>query len=244
MATSFGSDFRRSFSRGLAAILPTVLTVAIIGWLIQAIHSYIGQYISAGTRWLIGRFWKVDATTLQEAWRHYQLDILGFVLAIILVYILGRMVASLLGRSVWRSLEGFLIRLPLIKQIYPTIKQVTDFLILSDPKVEFSRVVAVEYPRKGLWSMGLVTNPGMRSIQKQSNVGLLTVFIPSSPTPVTGYTITVRRDEVIDLPIDIDEALRFVISGGVILPSTEAMEGQVTDRLTEDIQRLPTRSAP
>ncbi|MFW6154138.1 MAG: DUF502 domain-containing protein [Planctomycetota bacterium] len=244
MATSFGSDFRRSFSRGLAAILPTVLTVAVIGWLIQAIHTYIGQHISSGVRGIIIYFWGVDANQLQQTWTDYHLDILGFVLAIILVYILGRMVASLLGRSVWRSLEGFLIRLPLIKQIYPTIKQVTDFLILSDPKVEFSRVVAVEYPRKGLWSLGLVTSPGMRSIQKQSDVGLLTVFIPSSPAPITGYTITVRRDEVIDLPIDIDEALRFTVSGGVIRPSTEVVPGQVTDRLTEDTQRLPTRSVP
>ncbi len=244
MATSFGSDFRRSFSRGLAAILPTVLTVAVIGWLVQAIHTYIGKYIGAAVRAAIVYVWDVDAVKLGETWTRYHLDILGFILAIVLVYILGRMVASLLGRSVWRSMEGFLIRLPLIRQIYPTIKQVTDFLILSDPKVEFSRVVAVEYPRKGLWSMALVTNPGMRSIQKYSDVGLLTVFIPSSPTPFTGYTITVRRDEVIDLPIDIDEALRFTVSAGVILPSTEVAAGPAADRLTEDSQRLPTRTAP
>ena len=118
--------------------------------------------------------------------------------------------------------EGGLVKLPGIKQIYPSVKQVTDFFF-SDRQVQYSRVVIVEYPRKGIWSLGLVTNTGMRTVDESLPGELLTVFVPSSPTPVTGYTITVRRDEVIDLPISIDEALRFTISGGVIQPPSQQL---------------------
>jgi len=239
VATSFGSDFRRFFSRGLAAILPTVLTIALIVWLIQAIYKYIGQYIGSGTRWLIAAIWKVETKTLTQTWSDYHLDFVSFAIAIVLVYIVGRFVASFLGRTVWRSVESQLIRVPVIKQIYPSIKQVTDFLILNETEVKFSRVVAVEYPRKGVYSLGLVTNPGMQSLRRISDADLLTVFIPSSPTPITGYTITVRRDEVIDLPLTIEEAFRFTVSGGVVLPSVESMKDSSADLPADRQERLP-----
>jgi uncharacterized membrane protein len=144
----------------------------------------------------------------------------GFVLAIILVYFTGRFLASFIGRSTWRMFENLVLRLPLIRAIYPNIKQVTDFLF-SDRQLEFSGVVAVPYPRKGLWSIGLVTGSPMKLIQSAEESELMTVFIPSSPTPVTGYTITVRRNEVIELGLSIDEALRYIISAGVIKPNSD-----------------------
>ena len=126
--------------------------------------------------------------------------------------------------------RGF-FRTPVVKRIYPYVKQVTDFL-LSERKLEFSRVVAVEYPRKGVWSLGLVTGPGLRTLTHSVRSDLLTVFIPSSPTPVTGYTITVRQDEVIDLPISIDDALRFTVSGGVIVPvGQELSQAEIEEAL-------------
>jgi uncharacterized membrane protein len=90
--------------------------------------------------------------------------------------------------------------------------------MLSERKIDFSKVVAVEYPRKGMYSLGLVTAPGMRTMTDAMGCEFLSIFIPSSPTPVTGYTIMVRREEVVDLPITIDEALRYTISGGVVVP--------------------------
>ena len=98
--------------------------------------------------------------------------------------------------------------------------------MFSEHRMDFSRVVAVEYPRKGSWSLALVTAPGMRTLTNALGSDLLTVFIPSSPTPVTGYTLTVRRDEVIDLPITIDEAIKFSVSGGVIMPPSEQLNPQ------------------
>ncbi|MGC9453955.1 MAG: DUF502 domain-containing protein [Phycisphaerae bacterium] len=233
MAESFGSDFRRFFLRGLAAVLPTVLSIVIILWLFRKIHEYVGQYINVAVIWLASKIiWQAKGPGAQwdnvaELYNHIKNEYyepwliwVGFVLAIVGIYIFGRFVASFLGRGIWRMIERTLIRLPIVKLVYPYVKQVTDFL-LSEQKIEFNRVVAVEYPRKGIWSIGLVTAPGMRTIQAAVGGELLTVFIPSSPTPMTGYTITVKREEVIDLPMNIEDALRFTISGGVIMPLNE-----------------------
>ena len=150
----------------------------------------------------------------------YYLHLLSFVLAIILVYFTGFFLASFIGRASWRGAERLLSRVPLIRAIYPNVKQVTDFL-LSDRTVEFSGVVAVEYPRKGMWSVGLRTGGPMKRLQSKTETELVTVFIPSSPTPVTGYVVQVALADVIDLNMTIDEALRFTISGGVIKPDAE-----------------------
>ena len=227
MAEGFGSDFRRFFLRGLAAVLPTLLTLMIIIYVFRFVQNYIGRYINIGVLWLLGTIiGRISGTgappeRLATLWNNYFWGV-GFVLAVVAIYIFGRFVASFLGRGVWRLTEGMLLRVPIIKAIYPYVKQVTDFLF-SERKIEFSRVVAVEYPRKGIWSLGLVTGAGMRAIQNAAGSDLLTIFIPSSPTPVTGYTITVRRDEVIDLPMSIDDALRYTVSGGVITPAGQQL---------------------
>ena len=233
MAKGFWTDFRRFFLRGLAAVLPTLLTVMIIVYVFRFVHRRIGIHINSGVIYLLAQVQgRYNEDQLAALWaKHLYLQGVGFVLAIIGIYFIGRFVASFVGRSVWGMIERALTRAPVIKQIYPNIKQVTDFFF-RDRKVEFSRVVAVEYPRKGIWSLGLVTGPGMRRLREALGSELLTVFVPSSPTPVTGYTITVRREEVIDLPLSIDEALRFTVSGGVVVPPAQSLpqppEGQVT----------------
>jgi len=99
------------------------------------------------------------------------------------------------------------------------VKQITDFLFAQDKKEKiFSRVVAVEYPRKGIWSVGFVTGVGIRKVVESVEKEFLTVLIPTSPTPFTGFVIMVPKEETIELDIQIEDALRFTISGGVITP--------------------------
>lgn len=241
MPKRFSGDFKRFFLRGLAAFLPTLLTLAVVIYVFTLVQRYIGRYINTGVLWLIGKIWFAMSSPqaeqldwLRAFWNDY-LWWIGFALAIVCIYFFGKFVGSFVGRAVWHMIERAFFRMPVIKQIYPYIKQVTDFL-LSEKISRFSRVVAVEYPRKGVWSLGLVTGDGLKRLRDEISPDLLTIFIPSSPTPVTGYTITVRRQDVIDLPLSIDEALKFTVSGGVIVPEHQqaAPAQSVTMRMESD----------
>jgi uncharacterized membrane protein len=163
----------------------------------------------------------------------WYMRIIGLVVAIIAVYVLGRLVGGFLGRQFYTRVERLISNVPVIKQVYPYIKQLVDFLFNDDKPIQANRVVAVEYPRRGLWSVGFVTSDSMKSIR--SHVGeMVTVFIPSSPTPFTGYTISVAPDEVIDLPLTVEEAIRFAVSAGVLVPEKEQpdLAGMIADAKT------------
>lgn len=246
MAEKPSAHFRRFFIRGLAAVLPTALTIGLIVWVFSKIQQYFGDYINKGSAYVTTQIyvWGAGMTdpdavsrlrlkifTLWDQWLFW----FGFVLAVLGVYFFGRFLASFFGRIVWRLIEKTLIQLPIIKQVYPSIKQVTDFL-LAERKLKASKVVAVEYPRKGIWSLGLVTGRGMKKLQDTLGGDLLSVFIPSSPTPITGYTITVRQEEVIDLPLSLDDALRFTVSGGVIQPPGQKTGDGELPRMEVEVQ--------
>lgn len=264
----FLSDFRRFFVRGLAALLPTLVTIAILVWAYSFVDRNIGQYITRGMIQMLastgqdpffsnapddalvygdpvdefivspaGHYIQqtrqyralTDAQAPQDlkrytrweiAGRKYHLGLVGFVFAILLICTAGYFVATFVGRAIWRFLETGLNRVPVIGTIYPNVKQVTDFL-LSDRKFAFSAVVAVEYPRKGAWSVGFVTGPGLRTVADRVGEDCMSVFMPTSPTPFTGYVMVVPRTDIVELPWTIDEALRFMISGGVIQPDRE-----------------------
>lgn len=154
---------------------------------------------------------------------YFPVRMIGLVVAIAAVYIAGRLVGGLVGRWIYRWFERLLTSLPIIKKIYSWIKQIVDFLFSNQNKaLKFNRVVAVEYPRRGVWSVGFQTGDAMKSIQPRSGDSI-TVFIPSSPTPFTGYTVTIPREDVIELPISVEEAIGFAISGGVLRPPSQRL---------------------
>ncbi len=257
---SFGSDFKRFFLRGLAVLLPSVLTLWLMVKAYQFIDSAIAEPINKGIRLAAAHiptlfpassdwfppsaemladhaaergvasddFAEMAALASElrmaeiDAWwaAHPWMNLLGLLVTIVTVYIAGRFVGGFLGRTIYRRLEKVLTAVPVIKQVYPYIKQLIDFLISEDKQKQFSRVVAVEYPRKGIWSVGFLTGSTLRAIAGKSPDSV-TIFIPSSPTPFTGYTITAPRADIIDLPITVEEAIRFAVSGGVLVPERE-----------------------
>ncbi len=145
---------------------------------------------------------------------------LSILLFIVAMYLLGRFMAAGIGRVFWNLLERGIHRLPLVRNVYSSVKQVTDFMF-SESDIEYTRVVALEYPRKGIWSIGFVTSDGMLDIRAAANEAVVSVIIPSSPMPVTGYTVTVKKSETIDLNITVDQAFQYIISCGVVVPSAQ-----------------------
>jgi uncharacterized membrane protein len=265
---TFSSDFRRFFGRGLAVLLPSILTL----WLLWTAFVFLFNNVAVPINRLL-RWGVVEATPLlvssdpkhQPAWfevtpeervafldhaenknwrgasagrvdreirlqhfrefwdSHWYLQAAGLLVAITLIYLSGLLLGGLIGRKMYAKIEQWISRIPGFKQVYPHVKQLVE-LVIGDKPMAFKRVVLVEYPRKGIWTLGLVTSSSFRSAADAGGGSMLTVFIPSTPTPFTGFAINVRADEVLDVPISIDEAIRFVLTGGVLVPEREAMD--------------------
>ena len=132
---------------------------------------------------------------------------------ILLLYVLGKFLAAELNHF----FEWSLHRLPLIRTVYASVKKVTDFVFV-ERQVQYKRVVAIEYPRPGVWSIGLVTGEGMSDLHPENGEPCLTVALPGSPVPVTGYCVTVPRSQAHDLNLSVDQALQFIVSCGVVVP--------------------------
>jgi len=161
-------------------------------------------------------------TRLAKMWVDGPGSITGFLVALVGVCIMGALLASFVGRSLWRTIEKFIMNTPFLRKVFPYVKQFTDFLLTPDEqKTMFSRVVAVEYPRKGIWSLGFVTGSGFEKVASVVRREFLTVFVATSPTPFTGFVITVPKKLTIDLDMTVEEAVRFIVSGGVIAPGVK-----------------------
>ena len=213
--------FRGYFLRGLGVLLPTVLTIWLILWGFNFINDKISVHIKHLIIFVITLAGGSE-TILANFWISWFLSIAGFLIALGIVYIAGIVLASVLGRSIWQYVERLMANIPLLKQIYPYIKQMTDFFFKQEEtKKIFSRVVAVEYPRKGIWSVGYVTGSGIKKIVEGQNKEFVTVLIPTAPTPFGGFLIIVPKEEVVDLDMSIEEALRFILSAGVIVPGEQ-----------------------
>jgi len=209
--------------------LPTIVTIGIFVWGYKFIQNNISVHINRGlvrlTMSVKGLEWDDPSNELvKQVWNRFWVDgwgsIAGFLIALVAVCVVGALLASVMGRTLWRMVEKFIMNTPVLRKVYPYVKQVTDFLFAQEEqgRPPFSRVVAVEYPRKGIWSVGFVTGSGLEKVVNNVKKEFLTILIPTSPTPFTGFIIMVPRNKTIDLDMTIEEAFRFTVSGGVIAP--------------------------
>ena len=244
-------SYKRAFFAGLATLLPTILTIYIILFCYNFLEERIARPINSGVTSLLQSefarewYWQgllrlqdfqvdevannapepalknlYDPPFTQRIAEHVPWWF-GFILAVGLVLFVGFLFRGYIGRQLVRGVERLILRVPLIKVIYPYAKQVTEFFFQEKKQISYESAVAVEYPRPGIYSLGFVTNDGMQDVSAHTGDEMVSIFIPSSPTPVTGYTIQIRKSEVIHLSLTVDEALRFTISGGVILPPSQ-----------------------
>jgi uncharacterized membrane protein len=150
--------------------------------------------------------------------------VLGFFAAIVLTLIAGFFVATFFGRKLYQWFEGLLKRVPLIGTIYPYARQFTDFFFGDEKKKkDFKTAVAVPFPTKGVYSIGFVTAEGMKALNQATQKHLVCVFVPAAPTPFSGFVLYVPREDLIPLPLSVDEAMRIIISAGVIHPNHQAV---------------------
>lgn len=225
--------FKRYFFRGLAVLLPTTLTVWILALGYTEIQKNVTVHINRGI--VKAAVWAQEREGLSEdALAQYETKLearfvnglagsfVGLLIAVVAVVLVGALLASVVGRTLWRSVEAFIIGTPILRRIYPHIKQVTDFVLTQEgPQKMFSRVVAVEYPRKGVWAIGFVTGAGLRAVEQKTEREFLTVLLPKAPAMVSGYVVVVPKEETVAVDMTVEEACRFLVSAGVVAPESE-----------------------
>ena len=142
---------------------------------------------------------------------------LGVVLAIILVLMTGIIVANLLGRRIVAAWESFLLQIPLVRSLYTGIKQILEAILAADAK-SFRKVLLIEYPRKGVWSLAFMTSDSLGEVQSKTKLDMISVFIPTTPNPTSGFVLMLPNKDVIQLNMGVEEGLKMIISMGVVVP--------------------------
>lgn len=142
------------------------------------------------------------------------------VVFISVLFFLGRYFTGGIGRWILATFDATILRIPIVNKVYGSVKQITDFAV-DERQIEFNRVVAIQYPGEGIWSIGFVTGNSMKEISEATGEPMLSVLMPTSPMPMTGFTVTIRRKDAIDLDLTVDEAIQFVVSCGVVVPSQQ-----------------------
>jgi len=166
----------------------------------------------------------IDPVRLRDDVKAAVHPLVGVAVSILLVVWLGWLVGGFLGRKFMQSVDRALHMIPIVKSVYPYSKQLVDFFF-ADSELEFDTVVAVPYPSPGIWSIAFVTSSSMRTLLEVTGETMITCFVPSSPMPMTGYTIFLSAENVIPLDLSVDEAFRVTMTGGVLIPPRERLGG-------------------
>lgn len=155
------------------------------------------------------------------------------VVTVISLYFIGRIMTVQIGQWMVANFEKrVLARLPVISTVYSSVKQVTDFLF-TERTVSYNQVVAVEYPRKGVWSLGFVTGSGMKEVMNADGEPLLALLMPTSPMPMTGFTVMVPQKDCIKLNLTIDQAFQFCLSCGVLVPPQQKVTSELLSNVVQ-----------
>ncbi|MFH1379862.1 MAG: DUF502 domain-containing protein [bacterium] len=193
---------------GLITSLPIFVTV----YIIYFISTFLSRLSSPLLKPLFREY-------LDVKYSDYLIFILGIALTLVIIWMIGLIATNFFGRKIFALFELLFERTPLVKNIYLSIRRLIDQLTVT--KVAFRRVVLIEYPRKGLFSIGFVTSDTWETIQHITPEHLINVFVPTTPNPTSGVLVMVPQDEVIFLKMTTDEAFFFIMSGGIVTPDTD-----------------------
>ncbi len=193
------SHFKQYLITGLLSIVPIYSTY----WILKQLFLL---FSSPGT--------KLYYTFFGNTKIKYFPELLGFVLTIFTIYLIGLLITNILGRQLLHKIEELLAKIPFVSIVYKTVKQITQSLS-SPNRSAFKKVVKIQYPRKGLWTLTMVTG---ESIDKDGNE-YYHIFVPTTPNPTSGFMLYARKDDVIDTSLSVEEGLKIIISGGMLASS-------------------------
>ena len=188
------------FLRGLITLLPLLVTIWLLWLMFDLLDGILGRIISLA----LGR----------------QFPGLGLLLMVVIIFLTGYFATYIFTAKIFKFGEQILYRVPIVKSIYASVKQVNDVLFVQKSADEYRRACILEWPRKGVWSVGFITSDAAAEIEAKAKEKMINVFVANTPTPATGFLVIVPAREVILLDMKIEDAFKYLVSAGVIKPGT------------------------
>jgi len=194
------TKIRRNFITGIIVLLPIIITINVLFLMVRFADNILGRYINPYVVNFLG----------------FPIFGLGLLTILILIFVTGFFTTNVFFKNVMPYFEALLLRIPFFYQIYPSVKQLVQF-VFSEEKLAFKKVVIFEYPKVGVFSMGYVTNNFTSEDAQGHKVDMVVVLVPTVPNPVTGVFVIVPKDAVKMLDLSIEESFKIIISGGVLM---------------------------
>jgi uncharacterized membrane protein len=210
-------QFRRYFVAGLLVWIPLGVTIFIMRVLIGLMDNSL---------LLIPQKYR------PEEWLGVAVPGLGIILTLMVVLITGLLAANFVGRSLVGFWESMLNRIPIVRTVYSGAKNFAE-IVFSDSNESFKKVLLIEYPRKGIYSLAFQTATNLGEVQERTGEDVVCTFVPTTPNPTSGYIIIVPKKDIIELDMEIDEAFKMIVSLGVVVPTWKS------DRIGELPLELP-----
>jgi uncharacterized membrane protein len=193
---------KRYFITGLLVLVPLVITI----WVLKALIGIMDQSLL-----LLPIGWR------PETQFGFYVPGIGTLLTLLIVLVTGMIATNFFGKRIILFWEGLLARVPVVKSIYYSVKQVSDTLF-SDSGQAFRKALLVQYPREGSWTIAFQTGHPGGDVVNHLKGEYISVYVPTTPNPTSGFFLMMRRDDVIELDMSVDEALKYIISMGVVTP--------------------------
>ncbi len=212
---------RKYILTGLLVLIPLFLT----GWILLTLFNWTDRVLG-----LIPRAYR------PEELLGFPIPGLGLILTVAIIFVIGGLVANVVGRKLVATGESILEKIPFLRWFYFSSKQIIEAVFISTQD-SFRRAVLLEYPRKGLYSIGFITGESIGQLEN-SVPRSVTVFVPTTPNPTSGYLIVVPEAETIPLDWSVDQAFRVIISAGVIMPGEEEKIPELKEALEKGISSL------
>ena len=201
---------RPTFKRYLIAGLLVWIPLAITFWVLDLVVTTMDQ-----TLLLLPTSWRPDALL------PFHIPGIGLLLSLLIVLATGVLAANIIGERLLRWWHGLLNRIPIVRSIYSSVKQISDTLLATRGQ-SFRKVVMIEFPQQGQWTLGFVVGSPGATIAAATALDAITVYVPTAPNPTSGYVLVVRPADVREVDISVDDALKFHISLGVVSPRENA----------------------
>lgn len=203
-----GALLRNYLITGILVSLPLVVTV----WVLLALFRTVDGSLGAVLAWIIGLF-TGEALRIPGA---------GFVLTAVVLVLIGMVATNVFGRRLVTFAESILLKFPLVRPVYLGVKQIID--AFSVQKGSFREVVLVEYPRRGMYALGFVTNDSGHELEARIGKPAKMIFVPTVPNPTSGFVLVVPADELTPLDMSTEEAFKLLLSGGLVMPEWSPAE--------------------